>query len=160
MTAPATTNPSHVPAASHSRVPADGAPARRSRRADLDATSGLCAQTDPELFFPTTGGSAAAPQRLCLRCPLLQACSAYLLNTLQRAPSLVEPGVWAATLPTDRRRLRTAPDPDAALAELHTARRAKLRVAPAGEGRILPPLPTAAHRRRALQHAHAGRAAA
>lgn len=29
---------------------------------------GLCAQTDPEAFFPELGGSTAAPKRICRAC--------------------------------------------------------------------------------------------
>jgi hypothetical protein len=45
----------------------------------LDGTQ-LCAQTDPELFFPQQGSNAADAKKMCLRCPLLQPCRDYALQ--------------------------------------------------------------------------------
>ena len=39
-----------------------------------DFNGGLCAQTDPELFFPTLGQSLEPARALCDSCPFLDAC--------------------------------------------------------------------------------------
>jgi WhiB family redox-sensing transcriptional regulator len=37
----------------------------------------LCAQTDPELFFPEKGGSIVAAKRICRKCPVQAECLAF-----------------------------------------------------------------------------------
>lgn len=36
--------------------------------------SAACAQTDPKVFFPDKGGSAAQAKRICQRCPVREQC--------------------------------------------------------------------------------------
>ncbi len=38
--------------------------------------SALCAQTDPEAYYPEIGGSARAAKRTCLACPVTTECRA------------------------------------------------------------------------------------
>lgn len=48
----------------------------------------LCAQSDPETWFPEKGGARTQARKLCLECPLLEPCRAYALKT---QPPM---GVW------------------------------------------------------------------
>lgn len=59
----------------------------------------LCAQTDPEAFFPEKGDSTQRAKRMCRGCPLISACLDY---------ALTHPvyGVWGGTSQIDRSRLR------------------------------------------------------
>lgn len=61
--------------------------------------SGLCAQTDPELFFPEKGASNAAGKRICRACPFTAECLAWALETDQRH------GIWGGLSETERRPL-------------------------------------------------------
>ena len=40
---------------------------------------GLCAQTDPELFFPEKGGSVREAKRVCAACPVRAQCLEHAL---------------------------------------------------------------------------------
>lgn len=57
----------------------------------------LCAQTDPETFFPDKGGSTRAAKRTCTACPERTACLDYAIATQQRF------GVWGGLSERDRR---------------------------------------------------------
>ncbi|XCM28920.1 WhiB family transcriptional regulator [Streptomyces parvus] len=48
----------------------------------------LCAQTDPDAYFPEVGGSARDAKKTCLACDVQPQCLAYALDTGQRH------GVW------------------------------------------------------------------
>lgn len=39
----------------------------------------LCAQTDPEAFFPDKGDSVVAAKRICEKCPITAECLAFAL---------------------------------------------------------------------------------
>ena len=43
----------------------------------------LCAQTDPEAFFPEKGGSTREAKRVCLSCEVRQECLEYALDQLE-----------------------------------------------------------------------------
>ncbi len=60
----------------------------------------LCAQTDPEAFFPEQGGSTRAAKRVCMRCEVRSACLDYALAHDERF------GVWGGLSERERRRLR------------------------------------------------------
>jgi WhiB family redox-sensing transcriptional regulator len=62
----------------------------------------LCAQTDPETFFPAKGGSSAAAKRVCSSCDIQAACLAWALSTGERH------GIWGGLSDTERRRLTRA----------------------------------------------------
>lgn len=62
----------------------------------------LCAQTDPEAFFPEKGGSVRAAKATCLACPVRAECLDYALERGERD------GVWGGLTELERRRLRRA----------------------------------------------------
>ena len=65
----------------------------------------LCAQVDPELFFPEyrANAVAAAARRICATCPVRAECLRYALTD----PDL--DGIWGGTTPRQRQRLRGTP---------------------------------------------------
>jgi len=63
-------------------------------------TSGLCAQVDPDLWFPEKGGSTREAKALCARCPVRPECLAYALEHDERF------GIWGGASEGDRRRMR------------------------------------------------------
>lgn len=67
----------------------------------------LCAEVDPELFFPGKGGSVAAPKVICRRCPVRAECLADALrNWGWDARATGQHGVWGGTSPEERQELR------------------------------------------------------
>lgn len=44
----------------------------------------LCAQTDPEVFFPEKGGSTKEAKRVCVACPVRVECLTYALSVGER----------------------------------------------------------------------------
>lgn len=60
----------------------------------------VCAQTDPELFFPEKGGSPRDAQRVCASCPVAAEC---LLEALAHVDTS---GVWGGTTRKVRRVIR------------------------------------------------------
>ena len=68
----------------------------------VDPTStdeALCAQVDPELWFPETGVSNVHAKRICARCPITSACLEYALAHDERF------GVWGGLSTRERRAL-------------------------------------------------------
>lgn len=63
---------------------------------------GLCAQTDPEAFFPNKGGSNREAKRICARCDVREDCLAYALAHDERF------GIWGGTSELDRKAIRRA----------------------------------------------------
>jgi WhiB family transcriptional regulator, redox-sensing transcriptional regulator len=65
---------------------------------------GLCAQTDPEAFFPEKGGSTREAKSVCSRCTVAAECLDYALEQGERF------GIWGGLSERDRRRItrRTA----------------------------------------------------
>ena len=61
---------------------------------------GLCAQTDPEAFFPEKGGSTREAKRICLGCEVRDACLEYALAHDERF------GIWGGLSERERRRLK------------------------------------------------------
>ena len=62
-----------------------------------------CKDVDPDLFFPGPGGTGAdAAKAICLRCEHVTECREWAVATEQ------EFGIWGATAPEDRRRIREA----------------------------------------------------
>ena len=47
----------------------------------------LCAQTDPEAFFPEKGGSTREAKRICQSCEVRDECLEYALCLLYTSPS-------------------------------------------------------------------------
>lgn len=61
----------------------------------------LCAQTDPELFFPERPGvSPRLAKQICAGCPVRVECLEYALRNGERF------GVWGGLSPKERARLR------------------------------------------------------
>jgi len=59
----------------------------------------LCKETDPELFFPDTGGSTRAAKAVCMRCPVRVEC---LLDAMQRKERY---GIFGGLTENERRKL-------------------------------------------------------
>ena len=62
--------------------------------------SGLCAQIDPEVFFPSTGQPGREARRVCAGCSVRAECLEWALRTDQRY------GIWGGLSETQRRTLR------------------------------------------------------
>jgi WhiB family redox-sensing transcriptional regulator len=62
----------------------------------------LCAQTDPEAFFPEKGGSTREAKRICSGCEVRAECLDYALAHDERF------GIWGGLSERERRRLRRA----------------------------------------------------
>ena len=60
----------------------------------------LCAQTDPEAFFPEKGGSTREAKRICSGCEVRAECLDYALAHDERF------GIWGGLSERERRRLR------------------------------------------------------
>jgi WhiB family redox-sensing transcriptional regulator len=61
---------------------------------------GLCAQTDPDAFFPERGGSTRDAKAVCRACPVRNECLSYALEQDERF------GIWGGTSERERRELR------------------------------------------------------
>ncbi|MGN6501517.1 MAG: WhiB family transcriptional regulator [Pseudolysinimonas sp.] len=62
----------------------------------------LCAQTDPEAFFPEKGGSTRDAKKICTSCEVKAQCLDYALANDERF------GIWGGLSERERRRLRRA----------------------------------------------------
>ena len=62
----------------------------------------LCAQVDPELFFPEQNASVRPALALCQRCPVRQECLELAL-TIEGPPVV---GVWGGSSEAERSRMR------------------------------------------------------
>ena len=60
----------------------------------------LCAQTDPEAFFPEKGGSTREAKKICLGCEVRAECLEYALAHDERF------GIWGGLSERERRRLK------------------------------------------------------
>ena len=60
----------------------------------------LCAQTDPEAFFPEKGGSTREAKRICVGCEVKAECLDYALGQDERF------GIWGGLSERERRRLK------------------------------------------------------
>jgi WhiB family redox-sensing transcriptional regulator len=60
----------------------------------------LCAQTDPEAFFPEKGGSTREAKRICQGCEVRHECLEYALANDERF------GIWGGLSERERRRLK------------------------------------------------------
>ncbi|MBV8541945.1 MAG: WhiB family transcriptional regulator [Pseudonocardiales bacterium] len=87
--------------------PADGGVARQGSWDLLDGPDqqgwqerALCAQTDPEAFFPEKGGSTREAKRICAGCEVRAECLEYALAFDERF------GIWGGLSERERRRLK------------------------------------------------------
>jgi WhiB family redox-sensing transcriptional regulator len=62
----------------------------------------LCAQTDPESFFPEKGCSSREAKKVCVECVVKAECLQYALDHDERF------GIWGGLSERERRRLRRA----------------------------------------------------
>ncbi|NMO02036.1 WhiB family transcriptional regulator [Gordonia sp. TBRC 11910] len=60
----------------------------------------LCAQTDPEAFFPEKGGSTREAKRICQGCEVKPECLEFALHNDERF------GIWGGLSERERRRLK------------------------------------------------------
>jgi WhiB family redox-sensing transcriptional regulator len=60
---------------------------------------GLCAQTDPDAFFPDKGASSKAAKQVCRGCEVRERCLQYALDHNERF------GVWGGLSDRERRQL-------------------------------------------------------
>jgi len=60
----------------------------------------LCAETDPEAFFPEKGGSTREAKKVCVRCDVRVECLEYALAKDERF------GIWGGLSERERRRLK------------------------------------------------------
>jgi len=63
-------------------------------------TDALCAQTDPEAFFPEKGGSTRDAKRICTSCDVRSECLEYALQNDERF------GIWGGLSERERRKLK------------------------------------------------------
>lgn len=63
----------------------------------------LCAQTNPDAFFPEGTSPARAAKRICAACPVTRQCLAYALENNETE------GVWGGKSPRERQAMRPAP---------------------------------------------------
>ncbi|MBN9169698.1 MAG: WhiB family transcriptional regulator [Microbacterium sp.] len=78
---------------------------RRPLEADQDhalawQTDALCAQTDPEAFFPEKGGSTRDAKRICTTCDVRAQCLEYALQNDERFC------IWGGLSERERRKLK------------------------------------------------------
>lgn len=59
----------------------------------------LCAQVDPERFYPEKGGSTRDAKKVCASCPVRELCLEYALDNEERF------GVWGGVTERVRREL-------------------------------------------------------
>ena len=62
--------------------------------------SALCAETDPEAFFPEKGGSTREAKKVCVSCEVRAECLEYALEHDERF------GIWGGLSERERRRLK------------------------------------------------------
>lgn len=60
----------------------------------------LCAQTDPEAFFPEKGGSTREAKKVCASCEVRAQCLEYALENDERF------GIWGGLSERERRKLK------------------------------------------------------
>ena len=60
----------------------------------------LCAQTDPEAFFPEKGGSTREAKKICVGCEVRSECLEYALANDERF------GIWGGLSERERRKLK------------------------------------------------------
>jgi WhiB family redox-sensing transcriptional regulator len=62
----------------------------------------LCAQTDPEAFFPEKGGSTREAKKVCARCEVREQCLQWAIDHDERF------GIWGGMSERERRRYKKA----------------------------------------------------
>jgi WhiB family redox-sensing transcriptional regulator len=80
-------------------VPGASAPADDDKALAWQSDA-LCAQTDPEAFFPEKGGSTRDAKKICSTCEVRAQCLEYALKNDERF------GIWGGLSERERRKLR------------------------------------------------------
>ena len=62
--------------------------------------SALCAQTDPEIFFPEKGESPTDALKICAKCPVARECRDWITTH----EGTYRYGIWGGTSAKQRRR--------------------------------------------------------
>ena len=91
------------PYAPYGYEPVAPAPVVQSEYAPGDESwrqEALCAETDPEAFFPEKGGSTREAKRVCVSCPVRMQCLEYALDNDERF------GIWGGLSERERRRVK------------------------------------------------------
>ena len=74
---------------------------RRAEEGELSwQERSLCAQTDPEAFFPEKGGSTREAKKVCVGCDVRSECLEYALANDERF------GIWGGLSERERRKLK------------------------------------------------------
>lgn len=81
-------------------VPGVRQPAPEEDNALAWQSDALCAQTDPEAFFPEKGGSTRDAKKICASCEVRAECLEYALQNDERF------GIWGGLSERERRKLR------------------------------------------------------
>jgi WhiB family redox-sensing transcriptional regulator len=81
-------------------VPGVRRPAEDDDNALAWQSDALCAQTDPEAFFPEKGGSTRDAKKICASCEVRAQCLEYALQNDERF------GIWGGLSERERRKLR------------------------------------------------------
>ncbi|ALF01425.1 WhiB family transcription factor [Mycobacterium phage LilPharaoh] len=61
----------------------------------------LCAQVDPEIFFPDWGVNPREAKRICARCPVIDECYVHVMSFDHD-----QEGVWAGLTKRERRKIK------------------------------------------------------
>ena len=69
------------------------------------ADEALCAQSDPDLWFPEKGIIPYAARRICFRCPVRRQCLDYIAGIEENLPVSLWGGIYAGYSVRERRRL-------------------------------------------------------
>lgn len=62
----------------------------------------LCAQVDPDLWFPEKGGNTRDAQKICSQCDVQQQCLDYALQHDEQY------GIWGGTPPKKRSKIKAS----------------------------------------------------
>jgi hypothetical protein len=73
---------------------------RAATLTDDEQMQALCAQADPDTWFPEKGGNPSAAQRICAGCPIRERCLEVALENGETQ------GVWGGMCGNDLKRLR------------------------------------------------------
>ncbi len=67
----------------------------------------LCAQADPDVWYPEHHALIARAKRICATCPVRAECLEYALSGADTWRGITT-GIWGGTTPRERSRLRQA----------------------------------------------------
>ena len=71
------------------------------------AERALCAQADPDTWYPDTPAQAVAAKRICAACPVRAECLQHALSGADTWRGITT-GIWGSTTPRERSQLRQA----------------------------------------------------